>query len=49
MQSFVNNKIRPLADFLRPESFEKMKGLSNIDPELLKILMSKEYFIILKR
>ena len=42
MQSFVNNKIRPLADFLRPESFEKMKGLSNIDPELLKILMSKE-------
>ncbi len=38
MSNFLNNKTRPLADILRPNVWENIKGLESIDPLFLEML-----------
>ncbi len=40
MEDLLNKKTRPLADLLRPQSWEDIKGLDKIDPILLKLFKS---------
>lgn len=40
--NFSNQQNQPLADFLRPQSFEEIEGLEKIDRELLKLIKNKK-------